>query len=222
MDIGINDNIAGVLAAIIGLGLALRAGVGPVVMYLTEAIKDAIEPPPGYGGLISVAVGITLGTAVGALTAILTTGTDVWTYAAFGALGGLFMASGAIEAHKAAGAVNTQASSAIQTGKNIAADNAERAETRKLLAADLPVFRPSAVSMADRDTSYDSDRETFGGDMSSDGDTRPAEFEEWDWASARTDSGHGQSWNEEVPPVRTDVPSAEYRGLGHPHDLATD
>lgn len=219
MDVGINDNIAGVLAAIIGLGLALRAGVGPVVMYLTEAIKDAVEPPPGYGGLISVIVGILLGTSVGALTAILTAGTDVWTYAAFGALGGLFMASGAIEAHKAAGAVNTQASAAIETGNRVAL-----AQTvRTLNPWDFPGVQPSAAAMATpafgRDSSYDSDRAKPAGDMSSDDDTREAEFEEWDWASARQDSGHGQNLLEEVPPLRTEQPSTEYRGLGHPSEL---
>lgn len=215
MDIGINDNIAGVLAAIIGLGLALRAGVGPVVMYLTEAIKDAFEPPAGYGGLISVIVGMVLGVAVGALTAILTTGTDIWTYAAFGALGGLFMASGAIEAHKAAGAVNTQASLAIQTGKNIAAEALSSAEARKLRATqpiNLEPIQGTQMAFVNYGTNED--------------DYRDAEAETWasgwDWESARQDSGHGQSWNEEVPPVNTETPSAEYRGLGHPHDLATD
>ncbi len=37
----VNENIATVLAAIIALGLALQAGIGPVVMFLTESIKDA-------------------------------------------------------------------------------------------------------------------------------------------------------------------------------------
>ena len=220
MDVGINDNIAGVLAAIIGLGLALRAGVGPVVMYLTEAIKDAVEPPPGYGGLISVIVGILLGTSVGALTAILTAGTDIWTYAAFGALGGLFMASGAIEAHKAAGAVNTQASAAIETGNRVAL-----AQTvRTLNPWDFPGVQPSAAAMATPAFGRDSDRAEPTGDMSpsmadEESDTREAEFEEWDWASARQDSGHGQNLLEEVPPLRTEQPSTEYRGFGHPSGL---
>src|SRR5688500_14546082 len=96
----VNENIATVLAAIIALGLALRSGVGPVVMYLTEAIKDALQPPEGWGGVISVIVGMGLGMTVGALTALMTPESGMGTFIAFGALAGLFMAAGAIETHK--------------------------------------------------------------------------------------------------------------------------
>lgn len=112
-----DSNIATVLAAVIALGLALKAGVGPVVMYLTEAIKDALHPEPGAGGLISVAVGVILGSVIGALTAVVTADSSVVAYVGFGAIGGLFMAAGAVESHKAAGAVNTEASKAIQYEK---------------------------------------------------------------------------------------------------------
>lgn len=116
----INEQIATVLAAIIALGLALRAGVGPVVMYLTEAVKDAFKPPAGWGGIISVLIGMILGVTLGLLTALTTPDTPLATFMAFGAVAGLFMASGAIETHKAAGQVNARAKTAV---------NVEQAET---------------------------------------------------------------------------------------------
>lgn len=109
----INENIATVLAAIITLGLALRAGVGPVVMYLTEAVKDAFKLPDGWGGITSVVVGMILGVALGGLTASATPDSPLFTFMAFGALAGLFMAAGAIETHKAAGQVNPEAGAAV-------------------------------------------------------------------------------------------------------------
>lgn len=129
----INENIATVLAAIIALGLALRAGVGPVVMYLTEAVKDALKPPSGWGGLISVLVGMALGVTVGLLAALTTPDTGIGTFMAFGAVAGLFMASGAIESHKAAGDLNTKASAAV---------NVESANT---VTATADSFTPMAL-----------------------------------------------------------------------------
>lgn len=101
-----NEDIAKVLAAIIAIGLALQSAVGPVVMYITEAIKSAFKPKSGYAGLIALGVAVVLGVVIGVLTAATTPDTGVGTYAAFGAIAGVFMAAGAVKTYKAAGSIN--------------------------------------------------------------------------------------------------------------------
>jgi hypothetical protein len=113
----VNENIATVLAAIIALGLALQAGVGPVVMLLTESIKDAFRTPSGSGGIISVFVGVLLGILIGCLTAMVTPDSGLGTYGAFGAVAGLFMGAGAIRSYKASADINTSGSVGIANAK---------------------------------------------------------------------------------------------------------
>lgn len=188
----VNEQIGATLAAIIALGLALKAGVGPVVMYLTEAIKDALQPPPGWGGLISVVTGVVLGAAMGALSALVTDGTGLGTFIAFGAVGGLFMASGAIETHKAAAGINVSDSAAIAEAEDSGA--AESATPTPLS------YEPSGMALR------------WSGAEIEDG-----EDDSYDWANARSVGGHtGQAI--EAEPTITEPPSEEYRGAGAPAD----
>lgn len=194
----INENIATVLAAIIALGLALRAGVGPVVMYLTEAVKDAFKPPAGWGGLISVLVGMILGITVGALAALTTPDTGIGTFMAFGAVAGLFMASGAIESHKAAGDLNTGASAAVNV-EQATTVNAEGSGPRPM------AFTLGAEPAGGYDGTYDINQELG---------SEPAESD--DWIADREAGGHTGAAVEVEPLPDLGEPSDLYLGDGPP------
>lgn len=124
------SDIAAVVAALVALGLALRSAVGPTLMYLTEAVKSALPISDGKGGVIAVAIGCAFGTALGVVTGLLAdvNGREYAGLAAIGFMAGIFMASGAIEAHKASALVNTDASRAIATTRLIDAYAAEDTE----------------------------------------------------------------------------------------------
>lgn len=207
----IDEQIGAALAAIIALGLALKAGVGPVVMYLTEAIKDAIQPPPGWGGLISVITGVGLGAAIGALAALITEDSSLGTFIAFGAVGGLFMASGAIESHKAAASVNTSASAAIVDGEI-------KAENRAASLAQR--FGFSFPNHGDSEAEYVSGQ-TYGAPHWSGAELEDGEDDNFNWAAAREAGGHtGQAIDAE--PIKTEPPSEEWRGSGAPGGAQTN
>lgn len=203
MDTSINENIAAVLAAIIALGLALRSGVGPVVMYLTEAIKDAFKPPAGWGGLLSVVVGIGLGVILGALTALVTEDSGLGTFMAFGALAGLFMAAGAIESHKASGQINTGASAAV---------NVESANT----VAAAPLLAPGSYSYGYYPAELSSEPAEI--DMNGEPDVSGPED---DWLAFRDIGGHTGQAVEVEPSPEVGEPSDRYRGEGNPPGIQT-
>jgi hypothetical protein len=115
------QDIAALVGALIALGLALQAGVGPTVMFLTEAVKDAFKVRPGFGGLLAVFIGSLLGMGLGLLTAVLTQSTysEYIGLILIGLFAGLFMGSGAVQSHKSAALVNTEAASAIQQAKGV-------------------------------------------------------------------------------------------------------
>lgn len=199
----INENIATVLAAIIALGLALRAGVGPVVMYLTEAVKDAFKPPAGWGGLISVLVGMILGITVGALAALTTPDTGIGTFMAFGAVAGLFMASGAIESHKAAGQVNQNASATVNV------ESADTVNAEPLAPGSYSYGYYPATLGAEPAGGYDG---TY--DINQELGSEPAESD--DWIADREAGGHTGAAVEVAPLPDLGEPSDQYLGDGPP------
>lgn len=215
----INDQIATLLAAIIALGLALRAGVGPVVMYLTEAIKDAFKLPDGWGGLMSVIVGIIVGVTLGGLSAAVTTDSDIGVFMAFGALGGLFMAAGAIETHKAAGQVNPEAGAAVNVeSADTVAAVATNGQTPANVAEWLPVARDSDYFedypesngiLRSYSTGIYSTEDAIEGE---DGSSEPVS----DWLSFREAGGHTGEAIEAEPIEGVPEPTVDYRGDGPP------
>lgn len=111
MDQDAAKNLAVVLAAVVGVSLALVQAVGPLLVYLTEAVKATGRIREGYSGIVALVLGIGLGASLGWLTDSLATDERVGTstMVGLGAFGGALMAAGAIKTYKAMGDVNTQA-----------------------------------------------------------------------------------------------------------------
>jgi hypothetical protein len=107
-----DSDIAKTVAAIVALGLALQASLGPSIMQVTDALKAALNLPDGMGGLVAVITGILLGAGIGAVTAA-TTNANYWTSLGFGALAGVLVGAGAVKEYKAAGVTNITTSAAV-------------------------------------------------------------------------------------------------------------
>jgi hypothetical protein len=206
----INEDIATVLGAVIALGLALKAGVGPVVMYLTEAIKDAFQPGAGWGGLISVGVGATLGVGMGILTAAVTEGTNIGVYAAFGAVAGLFMAAGAVETHKAAGQINPEASASV----NVERAETVTAESNNAYAAGGASLGPLSFTAFEDSGTYDINRDPYIGTEIPDGEAEDYSGPLPEWHAYREAGGHLGEAQEVDPIPDLPPPSDRYRGTG--------
>jgi hypothetical protein len=121
------EDIAKVVAAIVGLALVLQTALGNQIMLITEALKSAFHVKNGSGGILAIGVSVFACVALALVTAILAVDTGFVGYVAFIAIGavvGLFVGSGAVSAHKTAGAVNTVTSTAIQNEKEYRAEKA--------------------------------------------------------------------------------------------------
>lgn len=133
------DNIAVVVAAVVALSLTLAGSLGPALMLVTEAIKDAFNVGPGKGGLIALVVAIITTTALALITAILSvenasTG-DYVALAAIGALVGVFVGAGAINSHKAAATIE---STVLTTPQSAAAYNLGQADAYRETVKNQP------------------------------------------------------------------------------------
>lgn len=103
-------NMGAVLAAIVTVSLALTQAIGPLVMYLTEAIKATGKIRDGWSGLVALIVGVAIGSALGWLTdAFANESYGTWAMVGLGAFAGAMMAAGAVKTYKAVGEVNTKA-----------------------------------------------------------------------------------------------------------------
>jgi hypothetical protein len=106
---GTAENIAGVLALIVGVSLALSTALGPLVTYLVEAVKATGLVKDGYAGLVSVAVGMLLGIGLTALTDMLASEPySLGVMVLLGAFVGAIVGAGGISQYKASGSVNTK------------------------------------------------------------------------------------------------------------------
>jgi len=108
------ENMGQVLAIIVTVSLALMQAVGPLVMYITEAIKATGKVKDGWSGLVALIVGIAIGAGLGGLTdALAAESYDRWALVGVGAFAGALMAAGAIKTYKAVGEVNTKATPTV-------------------------------------------------------------------------------------------------------------
>ena len=104
------DDLAITVGAIVAVALALATAIGPTVMYLTEAIKKAFHVENGSGGLIATVLSVVLTSILALVTTYLTqVDADTREYIAavgVGAVIGIFVGGGAVQAYKAAGSIN--------------------------------------------------------------------------------------------------------------------
>jgi hypothetical protein len=102
-----------VLAAIVAASLALSQAVGPLLVYLTEAVKATGKVKDGYAGMVTLVLGMVIGGALGGLSdAIADESYGFGVMVALGVFAGALMAAGAVSSYKAMGDVNTSAGSA--------------------------------------------------------------------------------------------------------------
>jgi pimeloyl-ACP methyl ester carboxylesterase len=125
-----SDSVASmgqVLAVIVTVSLALTQAIGPLVMYITEAIKATGKVKEGWSGLVALVVGVSLGAGLGWLTdAFAAENYDRWSLVGVGAFAGALMAAGAIKTYKAVSQVNVQATPAVViTGETMSTDEGE-------------------------------------------------------------------------------------------------
>lgn len=130
-------NIAQLVAGIVALSLALKAALGPVVMYLAEQIKSAYPVRDGAGGLIALGVSLFMGGLLGLMAGALyrTPTESLLLYVALGIFAGFFISAGATESYKASALVNIEKSAAL-------------AEVKKADAADVAVAEKEAKEIA--------------------------------------------------------------------------
>lgn len=104
------DSIAVTVGAIVAVALALAAAMGPTVMYITEALKKAFHIDNGSGGLIALGISILLTAILAVVTTYMTqeaAATREYVAAlGIGAVIGIFVGGGAVQAYKAAGSIN--------------------------------------------------------------------------------------------------------------------
>lgn len=124
-------NIAQLVAGIVALSLALKAALGPVVMYLAEQIKSAYPVRDGAGGLIALGVSLMMGGLLGLMAGALyrTPTESLLLYVALGIFAGFFISAGATESYKASALINVDKSAAVAEVK--AADEADKALSDK-------------------------------------------------------------------------------------------
>lgn len=129
------ENLGIVLAAIVGVSLALTQAVGPLLVYLTEAIKSTGKVKDGYAGVVTLILGMVIGGALGGLTDAMSEA-DSYSFStmvALGVFGGALMAAGAVKTYKAMGDVNAKTgtlvvdSSALQLSNQSSDDDVEHA-----------------------------------------------------------------------------------------------
>lgn len=128
------ENIAKVVAAVVGLALVLQTAVGNQIMLITEALKSAFHVKNGSGGVLAIGVAMFTCIALAIVTAVLAVDTGTGGYFAFIAIGavvGLFVGSGAVAAHKTAGGVNTESSAAILSDREYRAEKAADEELER-------------------------------------------------------------------------------------------
>lgn len=148
MDNHAAQNIAITLAAIVGIGLALSPALGPLVMYLVEAIKGTGKVPAGYGGIVAIVIGVLIGAGLGALTdAMAEDSYSIGVMIALGAFAGALMASGAIREYKAAGDVNT--TPAMVAGKALAIEEMPAAQAETHAWRDAAPMTTQPLTQAD-------------------------------------------------------------------------
>lgn len=108
MDSNAVENMAAVIAVIVGFSLALSQALGGLLTYLVEAIKATGRIRDGYSGLVAIVLGVVLGVGLGALVnAMADEPYDLLTMLLVGAFAGALMAAGSVKTFKAMGAVNT-------------------------------------------------------------------------------------------------------------------
>jgi hypothetical protein len=106
---GTAENIASVLAMIVGVSLALGTALGPLVTYLVEAIKATELIKDGYSGLVAVGVGMLLGMGLTGLTDLMAAEPySLGTMLLLGAFVGAIMGAGGIRQYKASASINTK------------------------------------------------------------------------------------------------------------------
>ena len=110
MDLGSSaENAAAVIGLIVGISLALGKAFGATIMHLVEAIKATKLIREGYSGLITIAIGVLFGMALGVLVDAIAEDTfpvSVWLL--LGAFAGLNMSADAMTNYKAAGDINVK------------------------------------------------------------------------------------------------------------------
>lgn len=105
---GTAENIASVLAMIVGVALALSTALGALVTYLVEAIKATGLVKDGYSGLVAIAVGMLLGMGLTSLTDLMAAEPySIGVMILLGAFVGAIVGAGGISQYKASGSVNT-------------------------------------------------------------------------------------------------------------------
>lgn len=105
---GTAENIASVLAMIVGVALALSTALGSLVTYLVEAVKATGLIKDGYAGLVAIGVGIALGMGLTGLTDLLASEPySLGTMLLLGAFVGAIVGAGGISQYKASAMVNT-------------------------------------------------------------------------------------------------------------------
>lgn len=118
------ENLGIVLAAIVGVSLALTQAVGPLLVYLTEAIKRTGKVKDGYAGVVTLVLGMVLGGALGGLTDAMSEADSYGfgTMVALGVFGGALMAAGAVKTYKAMGDVNTKTATLKMDASDLTSD----------------------------------------------------------------------------------------------------
>lgn len=99
-------DIGEILAAVVAVSLALAGALGPSIMLLTEALKQALTLPNRVGGLLATGVSVVLCIMLALLTALVALDSPSWKdFAALGIVGllaGILVGSAAIRSHRTA------------------------------------------------------------------------------------------------------------------------
>lgn len=103
--------LAEAIGIVLGVSMILGRIVGPVVMYLVDAIKGTGLIPSGYAGILGIVLSVLLAVPAMVLVDGLTPSNQpTWVLLLLGAFAGLVIAADAVKEYKAAGDVNTGAS----------------------------------------------------------------------------------------------------------------
>lgn len=146
MDSNAVENMAAVIAVIVGFSLALSQALGGLLTYLVEAIKATGKIRDGYSGLVAIGLGILLGVGLGALVnAMADEPYDLLTMLLVGAFAGALMAAGSVKTFKAMGAVNTMP--AYTEGLHVGQQNTQ--PTRLAYPISIGTPSPAFYDMAD-------------------------------------------------------------------------
>lgn len=99
-------DIGQILAAVVAVSLALAGALGPSIMLITEALKQALTLPNRVGGLVAMAVSVGLCILLALLTATVAVEAAGWQdYMSLGIVGilaGILVGASAIRSHRTA------------------------------------------------------------------------------------------------------------------------